>query len=636
MASWLRGVAATVLIVVFAAAPATAQTGELSIEDVRDAEYPRVEVTVTVPERFTGIALPKEAFTVREEGGAPQVPYLGSSAEAEIPSAPRVVLAIDTSGSMRDSIGRAKEAADVFVAALREGTEVAVVTFGDSTDVLVAPTADRDVVRAKIAAIEVDPDAQTALHDGVLAAKRVGESADTPFNVVALSDGGDTVSVADEAQAVEELQQSGVTFWAVQLPSGEQDRGALERLAGDRGEVFSARDADDLSTIYTGLGADLSRQYVLRYDSEADGRTQISVTLAWRDFTAQTEQTVDITAVEGEGPLEPSSSVARTDPVAATVPLLGTVTAYRLGLVALTIASFVLWLFVLLPRPPRTGERLAVDLRTERPATQLSGLAAWTVEVTDRRLRRAAVGERLDHALEAAGIDIRPGEFVVMLASFAVVVFAIGSVIANAVIGLLLMLILPIGARLWLGVRRDRRQAAFSDQLTDVLQRISGSLRAGHGLTQGIDAVSRDIEEPAAGEFRRIIVEHRLGRDLGEAMRNCATRMDNIDFSWVVQAIAIHREIGGDLAKVLDNIIGTVRSRAEVHRQVRTLSAEGRLSANVLVALPLIVIAFLQYMSPEYVGELTGRPIGQIMIAGSVVLVLVGVLVIRKMVNIRY
>jgi len=148
--------------------------------------------------------------------------------------------------------------------------------------------------------------------------------------------------------------------------------------------------------------------------------------------------------------------------------------------------------------------------------------------------------------------------------------------------------------------------------------------------------VSRDADEPAATEFRRILIEHRLGRDLNEAMANCAERMDNADFSWVVQAIGIHREIGGDLARVLDNIVATIRDRATVHRQVRTLSAEGRMSARVLTSLPLLVIVGLQFTTPDYLTPMLTDPLGLLLIGVAATLIMVGLLVIRRMTKMRY
>lgn len=633
----VRTVIAALLVVVTAVLPsaARAQTGNLEIRQIDDTDYPVVEVTVTVPEELADQRLSKEPFLVIEDGRSVQ-PYLGVSPENDQPPAPRVVLTIDTSGSMEASIDRAKQAADRFVASLPAGSRVAVVTFDDEVDVLVESTADLMTVRDKIADIETGGD--TALYAGIReAARLLSADSGTSHNVVLLSDGGDTVAGTSQRQAIEELRRNDVQLWAIELPSDQQDHEALEALAGDDGEVLPAADADQLDAVYLNLAQDLSRQYALRYESNADGRTDIEVVLDVGTLRTQTSQTTTIDATAAESAQTVAEPRVSSEPVVLTVPLLGTVMAYRLAVVALAIASLTIWLAILLPRTVRPRERLIVaQSHGDRPDRRLAAFARWTTDVTDRRLRRGNLGAVLDRRLEGAGFDVRPGEFVVIIGSMMLVMFAIGVVLGSELVGLLFAAMVPLAAQVWIGMRRDRRHAAFAEQLTDVLQLISSGLRAGHGLTKGIDAVSRDAEEPAASEFRRIIVEHRLGRDLTEAMANCATRMDNADFSWVVQAIAIHHDVGGDLAKVLDNIVDTIRDRADVQRQVRTLSAEGRLSARVLVALPILVLVALQVMNPEYMRPMLTNPLGLMLLAIAGLLMLVGVLVIRRMARIQY
>lgn len=617
---------------------ARAQSDELIINDVNDDEYPTVEVAITVPEELRDLRLSKEPFSITEDGRTTQ-PYLGTSETSdEPPPAPRIVLAIDVSTSMAGSIDRAKAAADTFVESLPDGSQVAVVTFGNSTNVLISSTENLNAVRSSIASIDVAPNTNTALYAGVRrAASLVTPDATGTSSVVVLSDGEDTVGSVSEDAAIAAVQESDATLWAVELASDQQDHEALVALAGDEDRVLAAANADALEGVYRDLASDLSREYVLRYESEANGETSITVALDYETMRAERTQQV---AIDGSATPERdpvAQSKVRAETFVVTVPLLGTVAAGIVGGTAFVIGTLILILIVLLPRPPRPGERLVVyHEQTDGATARLSALAQWTTEATDRRIRKGDLGARLDRALEGAGVNLRPGELVVMLMSSTVIVFALGVLGGNALLGLFLAALLPLGAKLWLSVRRDRRQAAFADQLTDVLLLVSSSLRAGYGLTQGIDAVSRDADEPAASEFRRIIIEHRLGRDLDEAMENCATRMDNDDFKWVVQAISIHRDVGGDLAKVLDNIVATVRDRADVLREVRSLSAEGRMSARVLVALPFLVLAMMQLTNAQYMSTLISEPIGLVLLAAAALLMLTGVLVIRRMVKIQY
>lgn len=618
--------------------PALAQAPDgLTINRVDDEDYPVVELTVTVPESLEDARLFKEAFTVTENGDTRPRPTFGNQPDDEPQSAPpRAVLAIDVSGSMKPAIARARDAADTFVQSLPPGSEVAVVTFGDTVEVLLRFTSDLDAVRAAIAGVDIAHDqAETALFDGVVrAADLLPASDDRPSSIVLLSDGKDTVSEIREKATVAHLRERDATLWAVSLEGSQSDPAALDALAGETGDVLTAGNADELDRIYRDLASDLSRRYVLRYQSEAAGETRIGVAVTHERARTRgiTTTEIDATPVARDRP----APVASPEVFTVAPSPLGTTTAYALGLTAVALGSLLIWLTVLAPRPPRTRERLLSEPGGGRERPRLSAFAEWTTDFADRTVRGRPLGRRLDRSLEGAGLDLRPGEIVVIVVSMMVVAYAVGVVSSGPLLGVLLAAIPPLTVRLLLSVRRDRRQNAFSDQLTDMLQLISGSLRAGHGLLQGIDAVARDADEPASGEFRRILIEHRLGRDLTTAMSSCAERMNNADFAWVVQAIGIHREVGGDLSRVLDNVIATVRDRGDVHRQVRALSAEARLSALVLTGLPILVLVAIRVINPAYMNELFVRPLGWLMLAIAAVLMLIGTTVIRRMLRVRY
>ena len=134
--------------------------------------------------------------------------------------------------------------------------------------------------------------------------------------------------------------------------------------------------------------------------------------------------------------------------------------------------------------------------------------------------------------------------------------------------------------RFWLKRKASKRQAAFADQLPDALQLLAGGIRAGFGLMQAIDNVAGELPAPAGEEFQRVKVETHLGRDTNEALRAMALRVGSQDFEWVVEAIEINREVGGDLGEILDSVGGTIRDRNRLRRRIKSLSAEGRVSAS--------------------------------------------------------
>lgn len=617
--------------------PALAQgegEGGLTIERINDDDYPFIDVTVTVPPGLTDFSLSTDAFRITENGEL-RPPSLGNDPNAPRLTPPQVVLAVDVSGSMKPAIARAREAADAFVASLPADSEVAIVTFGNRVDVPLNFVTDIAAVRSAIGAIDIeDPQAETALYQGVnRAAELLPAGGNAPTSIILLSDGEDTVGGVSEQDAIRTLEQRDATLWAVGLEGSQSDPAALDALAGNGGRVVEVDNADELESIYAGFASELSRQYLLRYESRATGPTDIGVSVDWSNVSAQAVESVDIDGQPREDRAE--APVADPEIFTVSVPPLGSRAAYAIGLGAFTVGSLILWLLALTPRRVGTRQRILGE-QSEHTWSRLSGIAEWTTDMADRRLQNGRLGRSIDRLLEGAGLDLRPGELAVVVVSASMVFFALGYIVGGVLLGVLLIPLPVVVTRVVLAMRRDRRQAAFSDQLTDVLQLVTGSLRAGYGLLQGIDAVARDAEEPAAGEFRRILIEHRLGRELSDAMDGCAQRMSNDDFSWVVQAIGIHRDVGGDLGRVLDNITSTIRDRSDVHRQVRALSAEGRMSAVVLTALPFVVLVVIQFASPDYTAVLFTEPVGWIMLAVAAVLMLTGTLWIRRLVRIRY
>jgi tight adherence protein B len=164
---------------------------------------------------------------------------------------------------------------------------------------------------------------------------------------------------------------------------------------------------------------------------------------------------------------------------------------------------------------------------------------------------------------------------------------------------------------------------------------MSGSLAAGLSLAQAADAVTREGAEPVAGEFRRALVETRLGVPLEDALEGVAERFDSDDMRWTVMAIRIQREVGGNLAELLDTVAATMREREYVRRQVSTLTAEGRLSAWVLGSLPVLFLAFLLAFNREYVNLLFTDPRGLAMLAFGFVLLGAGVLWMSRLVRVE-
>ncbi|MPV90356.1 type II secretion system protein F [Georgenia ruanii] len=279
-----------------------------------------------------------------------------------------------------------------------------------------------------------------------------------------------------------------------------------------------------------------------------------------------------------------------------------------------------------------------VPLARRRPgvapaAGPWAGAATAATGAVERAMRRR--GTRLG-ALELAGVRMRPQDFVFLVAMVSVVAGAVGLVLSGPLIGLLLAGLSPVGAKVYLRARTARRQRVFADQLGDSLQLMSSSLRAGHSLPQALASVAREAEAPTSEEFSRVINEMRMGRDLTDALDETSARLGSQDFLWVTQAIAINREVGGNLAEVLDGVGHTIRERNQIRRQVKALSAEGKLSAIILMLLPIGITGFLSLTNPEYIGKFTQSLVGYALIGIAVVLLMVGGVWLAKTVKIKF
>ncbi|MGO4804130.1 type II secretion system F family protein [Arthrobacter sp. 2MCAF15] len=284
--------------------------------------------------------------------------------------------------------------------------------------------------------------------------------------------------------------------------------------------------------------------------------------------------------------------------------------------------------------------RSGIALSRRRPGVVdepsfLTRMTDTTLAFVDRRVgRNASFGTK--ESLERAGLRLRQADFVLLVCCVGVTVGLVGFLLGGIFIGLLLTVLTPFIAMVVLNIMASRRRAKFEDQLGDTLQMLAGGLRAGHSLLRSVDAVSQEADSPTSEEFARLVNETRLGRDLKDSMIDAAHRLKSDDFDWTGQAIEIHREVGGDLAEVLDQVGETIRERSEIKGQVQSLSAEGKISAYILVALPVGMFLYLSVASPTYMGALYTNFLGWVMIGLSVVLLAVGSWWLSRVVKIKF
>lgn len=313
---------------------------------------------------------------------------------------------------------------------------------------------------------------------------------------------------------------------------------------------------------------------------------------------------------------------------------------FALGVLCVVAALLVVVLLVI--APPML--RVPLDRRRAPGAVEVSGLTRLTdrtVGAIDRAIRRRNVVPFTAAELEQAGIRMQPSAFVLMVISATTVAALLGLLLGDGTVWMVPLMILfaafaVVGAKVWLRLRTGHRRAKFADQLDESLGLLAGGLRAGHSLMRAVDAVSHETEQPTSDEFARIVNETRIGRDLSDSLESTAVRMRSEDFRWVAQAISINREVGGNLSEVLDQVGHTIRERNQVRRQVKSLAAEGKLSAWVLVLLPIGVFAFLLISQPNYFNGFLGNIIGIIALIVAAVLLIVGSLWMMAVVKVKF
>ncbi|MCH1868223.1 type II secretion system F family protein [Nocardioides sp. CFH 31398] len=248
---------------------------------------------------------------------------------------------------------------------------------------------------------------------------------------------------------------------------------------------------------------------------------------------------------------------------------------------------------------------------------------------------RPGLEARISARLEAAGSSLKAHEWLLVHAGVFVGTTLLVLLLSggNPLLVLLALVLGVAGPWVVLGLKVSRRRKKFDTALPDTLQLISGSLSAGLSLMQSVDTIVREGVEPMVSEFRRAIVETRLGVDLEDALDGVAQRVGSKDFGWVVMAVRIQREVGGNLAELLDTVAATMRERQYLRRQVASLSAEGRLSAYVLGGLPPVFLLYLAVTNYDYIEPLFTDPRGWIMLGVATLLLVVGFFWMTKMVK---
>jgi len=558
----------------------------------------------------------------------------GAASTTALP--PRTVLVVlDTSGSMAGGgLETARQPATDFARLLPADVRVGLVTFAGRPRLAVAPTTDRGAVAAALAATRAA--GGTALYDavstGLTTLDRGHAPAGSVRHLVVLSDGKDTASRGSLDSVLSRLRAARMPVDVVAFRFAG-DRTTLSRLAAaSGGSVLSATDRRGLTTAFTAAAED--------FDQRLDVTAPVPADLAGRQVR------VEARVAAGGRVLLATGTVS----LPSTVDLgwLSNLHGWAVRVVAGLVFAGLLGLGLLAvplvggtsERQRRLGQlelyRLSPEAAAPRQGTG-SPLARATLAWIERMVTARGIQQAVETDLDRAGVALRVQEWMLLrgcgcAALAAILVVVTGSPLLGVPAGVALGW---LGSRVFLAVRASRRCAAFAAGLPDLLQLVAGSLKSGFSLPQALDTVVRDGSQPVAGEVSRALAGTRLGVELEDGLESVAERMRSRDLSWTVMAIRIQRTVGGNLAEVLLTTVHTMRERAQVHRQVRALTAEGRLSAYILVALPVGIGGFLFLTRPDYMRPLVSEPMGLVMLAVAGVLVGLGSLWLSRLVKVE-
>jgi tight adherence protein B len=273
-------------------------------------------------------------------------------------------------------------------------------------------------------------------------------------------------------------------------------------------------------------------------------------------------------------------------------------------------------------------------------------------------LREEAVADRLDRSIVERGyfrkiktrmakadLKLRVIEYLALqlLAAGGVGVgfyFVFGQTVIFAVVGVVVGLFIP---GFYVNFAAKKRIHAFDNQLSDTLNLWVNALRSGYSVLQGMEAIATELPAPVSVEFERVVQEVRLGLTVGEALGNMLRRVPSEDLDLVITAVNIQREVGGNLAEVLDTISFTIRERVRIKGEIRTLTAQGRLSGWIISFLPVALGLILYLINPEYIGQLIVReepfvlsiPCGWLVISVGLLMMVIGMFAIQKIVDIE-
>jgi tight adherence protein B len=561
-----------------------------------------------------------------------------------------VVLVIDTSGSMQGApIEAAKEAARSFISQKRAEDFIALVTFSDEVRVLSNFTTSRGTLNTQIDGIVAE--GGTAMYDGIIRATELFATSTDQIrkNMIVLTDGADENSTATLEEAIAAVDASGIRTFGVALESEAFTPDALREIVTAADGLFlSTPDPEQITSLYGQIQQELGNTLVVRYNSETANPGEIELGVQYGSLqTAAAFQSAGylVTTTVPAGPTT-TTTLPLAEPIVIESALPFDAELIKIGSTILIGLTTALFLFILFGGNRDKDEnsylkRLSAYGRRERqeeklPFFQRIPLIGRFTRRAEEEVRKRGLLGAVNATLEQANIPMTAGEAILTGLGISLVLGVLTALFTfNLVSGLVVTVIsvfVVFAAINFVGGREKRK---FEKQLPDTLTLLSTSLRAGYSLLQAVEAVATEAPNPTSREFSRAVTEARLGIPVTEALDAITERTQSEDWRWAAMAVEIQREVGGNLAEVLQTVADTMLARNRLKGEIKALTAEGRISAFVLGSLPFAMGLFLWTTNREYLQPLLDDTMGQIAIGFGLLLIAAGIFWLRKIINIE-
>jgi len=605
------------------AGPAAAS---VRLTHVDTSSYPTIRATV---ESSAGNAI---VPSVTENGA----PVVGLS-ESNLGHAKAVVLAVDVSQSMAGKpLQSAIAAARSFVAAKPASDAVSIVEFGPKAILLSdlsTATIDAD---GALQNLGVAARSGTALYDAVeLSAQELAGSPLHARVLIVLTDGRDVSSASTLAAAITTARKAGVAIYPIGLEGTGFDPTALQKLARSTGGRYHGTAAvTQLRAMYASIANQLTKTWEVSYVTAARPGDRLDLKASVAGAGEASESVVVPTSV---GTVASGPAPWNLVPAAA----YGGGGAIVVGLIAGLLVVAAVLLLIGSRRGSALRTRLdrhiggAASSRNRRRERRDVGFAVL-VRATEHAFGNIRQWKVLQTMLDRGETPLKTAELIYISAGAGIsigLLFAVAGVPAPVII--LAMLIGGAVPFVVVWYRMRQRLNAFENQLPDLLITIAASLKAGHSFKQGIQAIVDEGHPPAAGEFKRVLTETGLGRQLDAALADMSERVDSENFRFAITAVTIQRQVGGSLASLFDMVADTVRQRQQFARKIRSLTAMGRMSAYTLVGLPFFIVGAISLLNRSYLDPLFHSSTGHLMLFMGLGMMAIGGVLLRKIVAFR-